>query len=55
MDYPNIMQIVAMIKKQSDFDKLAFLIPIADTALSISKTMILVDSFDKGITLAIHL
>lgn len=49
------MQIIVKIKNPAKFGKLAFFILITGAILAISKTMIFVDSLNKGIILAIHL
>lgn len=55
MDCPNIMQIVAKIKKQKEFNKLAFFISTANAALVIPKIMVFVNSLDERTILAIYL
>ncbi len=46
---------VAKIKKQREFDKLAFFVLTAGAILAISKIIVFVDSLDKKTMLAIHL
>lgn len=55
MNCLNIMQIVAKIKKLKDFDELAFFILTTSRALALPKTMVFVNSLDKGVTLVIYL
>lgn len=55
MNCPNIMQMVAKIKKPKMFNKLVFFFPIVDKILAILKIMIFVNNFNEEVILAIYL
>ena len=55
MDCSNIISIIAKMKNPKEFDKLAYLVSTGSTVSIILKTIIFVDSLDKGIKLIDYL